>query len=420
MTLPVACRFGTYGLSAHADRMQMVSFIEALEPRTVVLVHGDDSAKDALGRSLRCQDVITARDGTILRRDYPSRAGSRGKAPLTVPAAAELDLARARQLLGPAGGPPVQATAVAEAWFGQPVDRATADRFARVLEGIGLVRRDDDRRDRLWVLGPQETHLFPEEAALEEELKRANPKGRLLEMCARMRIDPPQTETEPQGPFYRANMSLGYQGETLMSGPRQAASKKTAEQLAAQALLELLSKRSSLPDMASVSEEDLSRLQLANPKGQLLEWCTKKRWASPQFEQQGNPRGYQVRAVLHGDNDERFCSGWYVAASLKAAEQAAAADVLNVLRRRPDEGHDNLSTAGPERPVCEFNAPMALNELKQNGILESFGYDAVQEGGPSHQPVFSIVAWTDHAGWAKLAHSAGSCVVQEGGPALRG
>ena len=39
--LPVACSVGTYGLSAHADRMQLVSFIEAVEPQTVVLVHGD-------------------------------------------------------------------------------------------------------------------------------------------------------------------------------------------------------------------------------------------------------------------------------------------------------------------------------------------------------------------------------------------
>ena len=58
-TFSVACRFGTYGLSAHADRMQMVSFIEALEPRTVVLVHGDENAKEALGR----KSALPGRDG---------------------------------------------------------------------------------------------------------------------------------------------------------------------------------------------------------------------------------------------------------------------------------------------------------------------------------------------------------------------
>jgi len=393
-TLPVACGFGTYGLSAHADRMQMVSFIEALEPRTVVLVHGDDSAKDALGRSLRCEDVIAARDGYIVRRDYPSRPGAGGKPPLVVPTATELDIDRARHLLGPAGTAPVQAAAVAEAWFGQPVDRGTADRFARVLEGIGLVRRDDDRRDRLWVLGPQDTHLFPEEAALEEQLKRANPKGRLLEFCMRMRIDPPQTETESQGPFYRAYMSLCYQGETIVSGPQQAASKKAAEQLAAQVLLELVSHRASAADAVAVSEEDLSRLQSANPKGQLLEWCAKKRWPAPQFEQHANPQGYQVRAVLNRDNEEQISSAWYLAGTLKAAEQASAEDVLKILRSGPASGQDHVPSAEPEQHGCERNAAMMLNELKQVGILQSLGYEVVDEDSPSHQPVFSIVAWT--------------------------
>ncbi|MHB8902207.1 MAG: MBL fold metallo-hydrolase, partial [Thermoguttaceae bacterium] len=47
-TVPVACTFGTYGLSAHADRMQMVSWIEAADPRCVVLVHGNQDAKETL------------------------------------------------------------------------------------------------------------------------------------------------------------------------------------------------------------------------------------------------------------------------------------------------------------------------------------------------------------------------------------
>lgn len=401
-TLNVACRFGTYGLSAHADRMQMVSFIEALQPRSVVLVHGDQGAKDALGRSLRCDDVIAARDGCVVRRGYPSRSAAGRKPAVTVPGAAELDIERARHLLGPAGTAPVLAAEVAEAWFGRPVDRAVADQFARVLEGVGLVRRDDQRRDRLWVLGPGETHLFPDEAALEEHLKRANPKGRLLEFCMRMRIDPPQTETESRGPFYIANMSLCCQGETMVSGPRQAASKKAAEQLAAQALLDLLADRAATADLVPLGEEDLTRLQSVNPKGQLLEWCAKNKVPAPRFEQHANPQGYQVRAVLDSVGTEPACSAWYVAATLKAAEQAAAEDLLNTLRGGPASAAGDGSCGGPAAPggpvapaaqATGLNAPMALNELKQVGILQSFGYEVVGEEGPSHQPVFSIVAW---------------------------
>ncbi len=246
----------------------------------------------------------------------------------------------------------------------------------------------------MWVLGPQETHLFPGEAELEERLKQANPKGRLLEFCARMRLDPPQTETETRGAFFLATMSLRYEGETVASGPQQAASKKVAEQLAAQALLKLVSSRVSVAEVVPVSDEDVLRFQTVNPKGQLLERCAKRRGPAPQFEQQANPRGYQVRVVLDLGDGARTCSAWYVAATLKAAEQAAAEEVLKALRSIPACGQVEAVSNTPEPPAGEANAAMVLNELKQVGVLQSFGYEVVHEGGPSHQPVFSIVAWS--------------------------
>ena len=42
-----------------------------------------------------------------------------------MPSADELDINRARNLLGPAGAAPLRAAAIAEAWFGRVVDRAT-------------------------------------------------------------------------------------------------------------------------------------------------------------------------------------------------------------------------------------------------------------------------------------------------------
>ena len=176
-TVPVACSFGTYGLSAHADRMQMVSWIDATSPRTVVLVHGDDAAKVTLAKSLQCGEVICGRDGLVIQRSYSPRSDTARRRPAPpVPTEAELDVQRARNLLGPAGEAPLRAAAVAEAWFGQVVDRTTTEQLARVLESVGLVRRDDHRRDRLWVLGVHESGLFPEEAQLDEQLKQANPK----------------------------------------------------------------------------------------------------------------------------------------------------------------------------------------------------------------------------------------------------
>ena len=399
-TVPVACDFGTYGLSAHADRMQMVSWIEATSPRTVVLVHGDDEAKQMLARSLQCADVQRARDGLTIERSYSPRSdrGKRRPTP-TVPTVDDLDVHRARNLLGPAGEAPLRAAVVAEAWFGQAVDRTTAEQFARVLESVGLVRRDDHRRDRLWVLGVQESRLFPEEAELEEQLKQANPKGRLLEYCMRMRIDPPKIEIEQQGAFYEARMSLCCGGRVLESGPSRAASKKTAEQIAAQALLQMVSEGQGDDMIVSVTDDEAAHLQSVNPKGRLLEWCAKSKLPDPHFERDASPDGYRIRAVLALTEHEHISTAWYVAPKLKVAEQAAAAAVLE---RLPDEPETETSPtlAAPSAPVemtseipSGRDPGMALNELVQAGLLSGTGCEFLDQSGPSHQPNFVVVAW---------------------------
>jgi len=398
-TVPVACRFGTYGLSAHADRMQMVSLVEATAPRTVVLVHGDNGAREALARSLRCDDVVLAGDGQTLVRSYRPRSAGRVRPGTPVPGAAELDLDRARNLLGPAGEAPLRAAAVAEAWFGQPVDRTTADQLARVLEAAGLVRRDDHRRDRLWVLGVHETGLFPDEAEREEQLKKANPKGRLLEFCSRTRIDPPATEVETRGAFYEARMSLDYAGRRLDSGPHRAASKKTAEHAAAAALLAAIAEDKDTDETRRVADDEAARLQAANPKGRLLEWCARSKNPQPDFQRDASADGYRIRAVQPVGSREPIATAWYVAPKLKTAEHAAAEEVLERLPQEPvAETHqaaspvqappDSLPETSPQR-----NPVGALNELRQAGVLESAGYELLEETGPSHQPTFVMVAW---------------------------
>ena len=397
-TVPVACDFGTYGLSAHADRMQMVSWIEAVSPRTVVLVHGDEDAKQTLARSLQCSDVLCARDGSTIERSYPPRKEAGRKRPTPrVPTVDELDVDRARNLLGPAGEAPVRAAAVAEAWFGQVVDRAAAEQFARVLETVGLVRRDDHRRDRLWVLGVGESGLFPDEAELEEELKQANPKGRLLEFCMRMRLDLPVTETSQEGAFFEANMTLFCPDQALASGPFRAASKKTAEQLAARALLDMVSQDSQDGEVA-VGEDDAARLQATNPKGRLLEWCMKAKLPAPEFQRDASPGGYRIRVVLSLE-DEEIATDWHTAQKLKIAEQAAAEAALGRLPSEPEPDLPAVPTQ-PQPPVETVaaaptgrNPVMVLNELTQAGLLGSSGYELVDQSGPSHQPTFAFVAW---------------------------
>jgi hypothetical protein len=47
-TVPVRCRVSKYALSAHADSNELSRLIDALNPREVVLVHGDSDARPAL------------------------------------------------------------------------------------------------------------------------------------------------------------------------------------------------------------------------------------------------------------------------------------------------------------------------------------------------------------------------------------
>lgn len=398
-TVPVACLFGTYGLSAHADRLQMVSLIEATSPRTVVLVHGDEDAKQTLARSLRCSDVLCARDGLTFQRSYPPRRRNDRRPVAPVPSASDLDIHRARNLLGPPGAAPLRAGTIAEAWFGRAVDRTTVEQFARVLELVGLVRRDDHRRDRLWVLGVRESGLFPEEAELEEQLKLANPKGRLLAFCARRRIDPPGTDMQPQGAFYEARMSLCYEGRTLDSGPYRAASKKTAEQMAAQALLEMVSQADGEREVVRVAAADASRLQTTNPKGSLLEWCAKHKAPLPRFERDASTEGYRIRVVVSVRDQEEMATAWYEAAKLKTAEQAAAEAILSRLPSEPTLETEASAVASPvqvavtSEPVTGPNPAAALNELTQAGLLQANGYELLDQSGPSHQPTFTTIAW---------------------------
>ena len=197
-----------------------------------------------------------------------------------------------------------------------------------MLESAGLVRRDDHQRDRLWVLGVQESSRFPDEAELEESLKQANPKGRLLEFCTRMRLEPPKSDIYPEGAFHVATMSIVFQGTQLDSGPCHAASKKTAEQLAAQSLLGLIAARDLADQARHVSTEDSIRLQASNPKDDCSNGALNIKSPHPISSKAASTAGYRVRASLALTNGEQVVSTWFDAAKLKVGEQAAAETLL--------------------------------------------------------------------------------------------
>ena len=70
----VKCRLGTYSLSAHADTGQLVSFVEALDPTQIYLVHGDEDATagPCLHGSLLAQLVFAAEPSFTWRMEPPA------------------------------------------------------------------------------------------------------------------------------------------------------------------------------------------------------------------------------------------------------------------------------------------------------------------------------------------------------------
>jgi Cft2 family RNA processing exonuclease/dsRNA-specific ribonuclease len=390
----VCCHVDTYGLSAHADRMQIVGLLEAMRPRTVVLVHGDAEARHALAGSLSCNDVVVAENGLMLARGYARRQLVRRGAGTWVDSM-EMDFDIVRHALGPPSPTPVRAAQIAEAWFGERVKSAVVDQFVRRLETMGLVRRDDQRRHMLWILGPGETDVLQQEAEIEARLKDANPKGRLLELCMRMKTEPPVAEFEVAGAFHVARMRLVLEGRTIDSGEQRAASKRTAEQLAAEAVLKRFEEAQAAHEECRVVEShQYETLRRDNPKGALLEWCAKNHCGAPYFEETPDLTGFRVRvSVLIAQR--RFMSQWYCAATLRMGQHAAAADLLRQVRHRTEHGQASTEAVNLRAgdAAAGKDARVTLNEMKQQGLIANFGYQQGETQGPSHQPIFTLSCW---------------------------
>ena len=390
----VRCHVDTYGLSAHADRMQIVGLLEAMRPRTVVLVHGDDEARHALAGGLSCNDVVVAENGQVLARGYALRRSSARGAGAWVDHM-EIDFDVVRHALGPPSLTPVRAAQIAEAWFGERVKADVVDQFLRRLEDMGLVRRDDQRRHMVWILGPGESDALRQEAELETRLKEDNPKGRLFELCMRMKTECPVAEFAVAGAFHVARMRLDIEGRTIDSGEQRAASKRTAEQLAAEAILEQFKQAQEEHDgCIEVEAQRYEALRRDNPKGALLEWCAKRHYRTPYFEEKPDLAGFRVR-VSAQVGQRTWSSQWYSATTIRMAQHAAAADLLQQVQHRavPERQTSASGDCQPGDVSAGQDARVTLNEMKQQGLIADFGYAQGETQGPSHQPIFTLHCW---------------------------
>ncbi|MFP4165256.1 MAG: MBL fold metallo-hydrolase [Chitinispirillaceae bacterium] len=399
-TIPVKATVDLFGLSAHADRMEMAGFVESLRSRTVVLVHGSDDARESLKSTLGCRDCISGFDGLVIERSYRKSQLSVKIENHPLPESSDMD--RVRTILGPPGHIPVKGSRVAEIWFGARVKPVIIEQFVCRIVELGLVCRDDQKRNLLWVLAPSQSDSLQNEAALADQLKEENPKGRLLEHCMKRRIAYPEVQGGTDGAYHTAHLVLTDGNEVFDSGVHKAAERITAEQLAAKELLRqcVEYELSCMSEVLEISAGDAETLRVANPKGSLIEYTMKHRMPAPQFDLK--PVGGEWCCRVEIDSEaSALKSSWYKAENKTTAQQAAAREVLEKLPRPESEtaldstarSQKESADTGTEPACCGTDPRITLNTLKQRGYLMDFGYTLLECSGPSHAPLFSVSAW---------------------------
>lgn len=388
----VRCSFETYSLSAHADRMQMVGLLESLKPKTVAVVHGDEGAKTTLKGSLSCRDVVVGEDGAQLQRFYARRSLRARKRPEEL----VLDDPAARRLLGARTQTPLAVDMLAWAWFGRKVGGDVRQGFVESLEATGLVQRVDGQSHLLaWVEGGEGTDTAASKV-LGVLAADDNPKGRLLELCTRHGVKPQTRLQRLPGHRHRALTTIELGQELWTSGPQEAESEKIAEQLAAHELLKQL--RAKEPEGAvGVPESDALGFSSRNPKGRLLELCQQRKVAAPRFEIEPAVEGFVGRVVVEGRPP--WCSKVFRARTRKLVEHAACADLLDASDLSSLTQSGTSSAASPTSGASPGNDPRTrLNDMRQAGAIDEFGYAIEGSEGPAHQPVFVIRAWASIGG----------------------
>jgi Cft2 family RNA processing exonuclease/dsRNA-specific ribonuclease len=383
-TVDVRCRFSAYSLSAHADRMQMVGLVEALRPRTVVLVHGDRAAKEALAASLGAGDIELADDGDQIARSYPRRAGAARSTAAPPPPSGRA----AAALVGPDTGRPLAAAALAEAWLGRA---ATGDEIALLSDALveaGAARRDEADPARLWSLVPAAPAPSAEDAETVRALKAENPKGRLLERTMRRRLPAPEVIHAEAAGGHEVEIRVETPEGSLTSGAFRASSRLVAEQMAARRLLELWHGGEAEAPRPVTQEGELKQ---QNPKGRLLELATKLKVGPPVFTVDPTVAGFVGKASLPLGDEPPLVSGPHVARQAKAAEQAAAAEVLSALQAWMEKDRPEGEPAAAKAATPQGKDPrMQLNEMRQLGIIEGYGFELVEQRGPPHLPIFVV------------------------------
>lgn len=409
-TIDVKATVATFNLSAHADRLQMASLIESVHPRTVLLVHGDNQAREALRSSIQIQDCHLLNDGESIVRSYPVRK-------FVVPEVKQLpvatDEARIRAIVGAPGEKPVKVSDAAQLWFGSKVSGQTIDLFMNALENLRIARRDDERRNYCYVLASDTLTNDSDEIQLEKRLKDENPKGKLLEYCMKHKLEYPRFDIERGDGYHYATAILSVNGTELVSQKWKALSVKTAQQLASEELLRTVDggrRTENAEGWEQKSENDVisekiievesaayEQLKISNFKGKLFEFCSVNKIKIPSFICQTASGKHLVK--IH-DHRSYFETDWYSSPVKIISQQAAAGAFLEFLNKTlssldTQAGSENVDTDSiiVQNRKTTSDPRNIINKLLQTKEVIDFGYTVIGAEQVNNQTFFSVTAW---------------------------
>jgi Cft2 family RNA processing exonuclease len=131
--LQVACQVSKYSLSAHADGGELAALATALKPATVMLVHGDQEAREALQARLVGMEIVLPADGS--QRSVVAKRAARH-----APRQQSEALALETLPQGIGGGAPLEPEQVGRLWEAvtrlPDLDTVTARHLALIWYGV--------------------------------------------------------------------------------------------------------------------------------------------------------------------------------------------------------------------------------------------------------------------------------------------
>jgi hypothetical protein len=328
----IACQIKSYSLSAHADRLQIVSLIDRLRPKTVVLVHGDEAAKNSLALSLGGLDVIHAQEGMGLKRQYPKRASNYKKSGFYLNRSMLTSLAEANQ-------DPVSIETLAVQVCQKKVQAKYFPDLKDLILQTGLFIEGEEPGTLLStkikftgkkkVKGKKGAEKVVNLSKEEHDLLALNPKSQLLELCSKAQVGHPKFEREDRDEDHITSASMEIDGKLY----------KTLNYTHTKLMLSIQQSYHDLlrqcQDILKSRAETRTKVFVSgrHPKSVLNEICQKHGISLPLTKERiegGSKFGIQC-FIKTADNI--FESEFHYASSKKTAEKLAFEELLQIVMK---------------------------------------------------------------------------------------